>query len=150
VVERFGNWAEPIPALIAGTEEAAILRSDIYDRPPARRWSQGRLTLVGDAAHPMTPNMGQGACQALEDAIALGESLKRASDLTGAFELYERRRRRRRANRVVAMSRQASRGVQIDNPLLCVIRDGFANLLPRRVLLRMLDATLAAQPSGAS
>jgi len=148
VVERFGNWAEPIPALIAGTEEAAILRSDIYDRPPARRWSQGRLTLVGDAAHPMTPNMGQGACQALEDAIALGESLKRASDLTEAFELCERRRLRR-ANRVVAMSRQASRVVQIDNPLLCRVRDGFASLLPPRVLLRMLDATLAAQPSGA-
>ena len=148
VVERFGNWAEPIPALIAGTEEAAILRSDIYDRPPARRWSQGRLTLVGDAAHPMTPNMGQGACQALEDAVALGESLKSASDLTEAFDLYERRRLRR-ANRVVAMSRQASRVVQIDNPLLCRVRDGFASLLPPRVLLRMLDATLAAQPSGA-
>jgi 2-polyprenyl-6-methoxyphenol hydroxylase-like FAD-dependent oxidoreductase len=149
VVERFGNWAEPIPALIAATEEAAILRSDIYDRPPARRWSKGRLTLVGDAAHPMTPNMGQGACQALEDAVALGESLKSASDLTEAFDLYERRRLRR-ANRVVAMSRQASRGVQIDNPLLCRVRDGLASLLPRRVLLRMLDATLAAQPSGAS
>ena len=148
VVERFGNWAEPIPALIAGTEEAAILRSDIYDRPPTRRWSQGRLTLVGDAAHPMTPNMGQGACQALEDAVALGDSLKSASDLSEAFELYERRRLRR-ANRVVAMSRQASRVVQIDNPLLCRVRDGFASLLPPRVLLRMLDATLAAQPSGA-
>jgi 2-polyprenyl-6-methoxyphenol hydroxylase-like FAD-dependent oxidoreductase len=135
--------------LIAGTEEAAILRSDIYDRPPTRRWSQGRLTLVGDAAHPMTPNMGQGACQALEDAVALGESLKSASDLTEAFDLYERRRLRR-ANRVVAMSRQASRVVQIDNPLLCRVRDGFASLLPPRVLLRMLDATLAAQPSGAS
>jgi 2-polyprenyl-6-methoxyphenol hydroxylase-like FAD-dependent oxidoreductase len=97
----------------------------------------------------MTPNMGQGACQALEDAVALGDSLKSASDLSEAFELYERRRLRR-ANRVVAMSRQATRSVQIDNPLLCRVRDGFASLLPRRVLLRMLDATLAAQPSGAS
>jgi 2-polyprenyl-6-methoxyphenol hydroxylase-like FAD-dependent oxidoreductase len=134
---------------MAATENAAILRNDMYDRPVARSWSRGRVTLVGDAAHPMTPNSGQGACQALEDAVALGESVKRASDLTEAFELYERRRLRR-ANRVVAISRQASRSVQIDNPLLCVLRDGFAKLLPRLVLMRMLDPTLAAQPGGAN
>ena len=145
VLARFGSWVEPVPTLIAATPDAAILRNDMYDRPPARRWSRGRVTLVGDAAHPMTPNQGQGACQALEDAVALGESLRRASDMTEAFELYERRRLRR-ANLVVRMSRQASRGVQIDNSLLCLLRDGLARLLPRRVLLRMLDATLAAQP----
>jgi 2-polyprenyl-6-methoxyphenol hydroxylase-like FAD-dependent oxidoreductase len=147
VLDRFGNWAEPVPALISATEDEAILRNDMYDRPPARRWSGGRVTLVGDAAHPMTPNLGQGACQALEDAVSLGESLKGASGLTEGFELYARRRLRR-ANRVVVMSRQATRGVQLDNPLLCLIRDGFASILPRRVILRMLDATLAAQPSG--
>jgi 2-polyprenyl-6-methoxyphenol hydroxylase-like FAD-dependent oxidoreductase len=145
VLERFGSWVEPIPALIAATPEAAILRNDMYDRPPARRWSRGRVTLVGDAAHPMAPNLGQGACQALEDAVALGESIKRTSDLAGAFELYERRRMRR-ANSVVRMSRQASRSTQIDNPLLCALRDGFASLLPRGVMLRMLDASLSAQP----
>jgi 2-polyprenyl-6-methoxyphenol hydroxylase-like FAD-dependent oxidoreductase len=148
VLARFGSWVEPVPTLIAATPDAAILRNDMYDRPPVRRWSQGRVTLIGDAAHPMTPNSGQGACQALEDAVALGESFRRASDFTHAFELYEGRRLRR-ANRVVRMSRQASRGVQIDNPLLCAVRDGFARLLPHMVMLRMLDATLAAQPSGA-
>jgi len=55
--------------------------------------------------------------------------------------LYERRRLRR-ANRVVTMSRQASRAVQIENRLLCVVRDGLASLLPRSLLLKMLDATL--------
>jgi 2-polyprenyl-6-methoxyphenol hydroxylase-like FAD-dependent oxidoreductase len=145
VEDRFGDWVAPVPALIAATDEAAILRNDMYDRPPARRWSRGRVTLVGDAAHPMTPNSGQGACQALEDAVALGESLTRVPDLTEAFKLYERRRLRR-ANRVVAAARQATRGVQIDNPLLCTLRDTFASLLPRWLVLRMLDATLAAEP----
>jgi 2-polyprenyl-6-methoxyphenol hydroxylase-like FAD-dependent oxidoreductase len=145
VKERFGGWVPPVPALIDATAEAAILRNDMFDRPPAGHWSRGRVTLVGDAAHPMTPNSGQGACQALEDAVVLGESLKRAPTLTGAFELYERQRLSR-ANRVVAAARQATRGVQIDNPLLCALRDGFASLLPKRVVLRMLDATLAAQP----
>jgi 2-polyprenyl-6-methoxyphenol hydroxylase-like FAD-dependent oxidoreductase len=100
------------------------------------------VTLVGDAAHPMTPDLGQGACQALEDAVALGENLKRASFLNEGFELYERRRVRR-ANSVMNMSRQATRGMQISNPLLCFLRDGYASLLPRRVILRMLHATLA-------
>ena len=143
-LERFAAWEEDIPAVIAATEPNAILRNDMYDRPPARSWSRGRVTLTGDAAHPMTPNQGQGACQALEDAVALGESLRRVSDVPKAFEMYEKRRMRR-ANRAVAMSRQASRGVHIENPLLCALRDGLAGALPHRVLLRMLDGVLAAE-----
>jgi 2-polyprenyl-6-methoxyphenol hydroxylase-like FAD-dependent oxidoreductase len=148
LLQRFGSWAEPVPALITATDEAAILRNDMYDRPPTRQWSRGRVTLVGDAAHPMTPNSGQGACQALEDAVALGETVKRESDLSEALGLYERRRLRR-ANRVVTMSRQATRTVQIENPLLCSVRDTAARLLPRSLLFRMLDTTLAPQPAGA-
>jgi 2-polyprenyl-6-methoxyphenol hydroxylase-like FAD-dependent oxidoreductase len=146
VQERFARWAEPVPALIAATEPAAILRNDMYDRPQSRRWSRGRVTLAGDAAHPMTPNQGQGACQALEDAVALGQCLEGSPDPAKAFEQYEKRRIRR-ANRAVAMSRQASRGVHIENPLLCAIRDGLAKAVPRRVLVRLLDSTLAAEPA---
>jgi 2-polyprenyl-6-methoxyphenol hydroxylase-like FAD-dependent oxidoreductase len=87
LLNSFGDWAQPIPALVAATEETAILRNDMYDRPPARRWSGGRVALVGDAAHPMTPNAGQGACQALEDAVALADSIRRSSSLTEAFGL---------------------------------------------------------------
>jgi len=147
LLQRFGSWAEPVPALITATDEAAILRNDMYDRPPARYWSRGRVTLVGDAAHPMTPNQAQGACQALEDAVAIGESVKRASDLSEALGLYERLRLRR-ANRVVTMSRQATRSVQIENPLLCIIRDTAIRLLPPSLMLRMLDTTLAPQPAA--
>src|SRR6267378_4498184 len=143
-LERFATWEEDIPALIAATEPAAILRNDMYDRPPSRRWSKGRVSLVGDAAHPMTPNQGQGACQALEDAVALGESLEGASDPARAFEIYEKRRMHR-ANRAVAMSRQASRGVHIENPVLCAIRDGLAKVLPHSLVVRMLDPVLAAE-----
>jgi 2-polyprenyl-6-methoxyphenol hydroxylase-like FAD-dependent oxidoreductase len=92
----------------------------------------------------MTPNQGQGACQALEDAVALGESLEGASDPARAFEIYEKRRIHR-ANRAVAMSRQASRGVHIENPVLCAIRDGLARMVPKAVVVRMLDPVLAAE-----
>ncbi|HEY8841802.1 MAG TPA: FAD-dependent monooxygenase [Candidatus Dormibacteraeota bacterium] len=145
--ERFGDWAEPVPSLIAATTDAAILRNDMYDRPPASHWSRGRVTLAGDAAHPMSPNQGQGACQALEDGVALGESVQRTSNVAEAFQLYERRRLRR-ANREVAVSRQATRGVQIDNALLCILRDGLMSLLPRQLILRIQDATLAPDASA--
>ncbi|HEV2034398.1 MAG TPA: FAD-dependent monooxygenase, partial [Candidatus Dormibacteraeota bacterium] len=82
LLERFARWDALVPALIVATDDPKILRNDMYDRPSVRRWSRGRVTLVGDAAHPMTPNQGQGACQALEDAVALGQSLAQESDVT--------------------------------------------------------------------
>lgn len=142
LLDRFGDWPDAVPALIAATEDAAILRNDMYDRRPVPRWSAGRVTLVGDAAHPMTPNQGQGACQALEDAVALGESLKRNSDLTAAFETYERSRMKR-AYSAVTLSRQATRGVQMENRVACAIRDRLPGLIPRALMLRVLDRTMA-------
>lgn len=136
--KRFNDWADPVPQLIATTEEAAILRNDMYDRRPVKRWSRGRVTLVGDAAHPMTPDAGQGACQALEDAVALGESFAHNPDIAQAFDIYEQRRRRR-ANRLVAMSRQATRAVQIENALVCALRDYLGYHLGQRYFLKTLD-----------
>ncbi len=141
VLPLFKDWVHPIPELVSATEEAAILRNDMYDRPPAKRWSGSQVTLVGDAAHPMTPNAGQGACQALEDAVVLAGSIKRSSSLTEAFGSYEDRRRHR-ANRLVVMARQATRGTQFDSPILCALRDGVASLMPSWLFLRMLDSYL--------
>lgn len=144
LLSRFRTWCAPVLELISATPAEAILRNDMYDRPTVRTWSVGRVTLVGDAAHPMTPNSGQGACQALEDALALGDSVKRAADPAGAFRLYENRRLRR-ANRIVAMSRQGTRSVQIENPFLCAFRDAFGRLLPNSLILRLLDPVLMPQ-----
>ena len=77
LMRLFGRWHHPIPALISGTEETAIRRDDLYDREPVSgSWGTGRVTLLGDAAHPSTPNLGQGACQAIEDAVTLARCLK--------------------------------------------------------------------------
>ncbi len=91
------NWHQPIPDVIGGTEPSAIIKTGIYDRRPVRRWSQGRCTLLGDAAHPTTPNMGQGGGMAIEDAVALARCLSNCSDPATAFRLYEQLRYARTA-----------------------------------------------------
>jgi 2-polyprenyl-6-methoxyphenol hydroxylase-like FAD-dependent oxidoreductase len=144
LMARFGTWATPVPELIASTDESAILRNDMYDRRPSNRWSGGRVVLVGDAAHPTTPNAGQGACQALEDGVVLGDSFKQCDDLVSAFALYERRRMRR-ANRVVALSHQATRAVQLENPFLCALRDVVGSFVARRIFLRALHGILSPE-----
>ncbi len=106
LLDLFRGWHGPIEALIAATDEAAILRNDVYDRPPLRAWSVGRVTLLGDAAHPMTPDMGQGACQAIEDAVVLADCLAGSGDVSPALRAYEDRRIPR-TRRVVRESRRA-------------------------------------------
>ena len=95
LLARFRSWHAPIPALVAATAEEEISVTDVYDRPPLRRWSVGPVGLAGEAAHPSTPNLGQGACQALEDAAVLGACVREADDLAEALREYTRRRRDR-------------------------------------------------------
>lgn len=93
LLERFGDWHAPIRQVIAATDDDQIWHDRIFDRRPLRRWVRGPVALLGDAAHPMTPAFGQGACQAIRDAWALGESLGSTSDVPAALRAYERRRR---------------------------------------------------------
>src|SRR5258706_3169372 len=78
------------------------------DREPIARWSFGRVTLLGDAAHPMLQYLAQGACMALEDAVTLGEALRADGNFEGAFARYEQARVARTA-RVVLMTREMGR-----------------------------------------
>ncbi|MBX0331228.1 FAD-dependent monooxygenase [Oscillochloris sp. ZM17-4] len=122
LLRLFGGWHAPIPELIAAAEEAAILRHDIADRPPLRRWGQGRVTLLGDAAHPTTPNLGQGACQALEDAAVLARCLAEGGAPDAALRRYEALRIPRTAE-VVRRSRLIGAVGQWRNPLAAAARN---------------------------
>ena len=88
------------------------------------------MTLVGDAAHPMTPNLGQGACQALEDAVVISRALHAAPDITTAWQLYERTRRRRAAFVTLASRRIGAMG-QLENPVAIAARDTLVGLMGR-------------------
>lgn len=118
----FAGWADPILALIAATDPTAVLQNDIADRPPLRRWTAGRVTLLGDAAHPTTPNLGQGACLALEDAVALADALAAHDDIPTALRHYEQLRIPR-TSRVVLQSRRLGQIGQWSNPLARGVRD---------------------------
>jgi 2-polyprenyl-6-methoxyphenol hydroxylase-like FAD-dependent oxidoreductase len=100
----FDGWFQPIVELIQATPEKRIVRNSVFDRPPSRQWGVGRLTLLGDAIHPATPNLGQGGCLAIEDAVVLARCLSTNSDPVQALRQYERLRSRRTTN-VVRWSR---------------------------------------------
>lgn len=132
VLARYRGWPEPIEALVGAAEERAILRQDVVDRDPLPRWGSGRVTLLGDAAHPMTPNLAQGACQAIEDAVSLGDVLAGPLGDAEALRAYEERRRSR-ANGMVAVSRTVGRMSLMEHPVPRAIRD--------HVVLRSVYAT---------
>jgi salicylate hydroxylase len=91
----FAGWAEPIVQLLSKVEKT--FRWALYDREPMPTWTKGRLTLLGDAAHPMLPHLGQGANQAIEDGMALATILSRVDNAQApaALVAYERLRRER-------------------------------------------------------
>jgi 2-polyprenyl-6-methoxyphenol hydroxylase-like FAD-dependent oxidoreductase len=137
LLERFGSWGSPVPELLRSTPPSAILRTDICDRAPSARWGEGRVTLLGDAAHPMTPNLGQGACQAIEDAVALAEELSGATSVEAGLRAYEARRLAR-ANAVVTAARRIGAIAQWQNPIACALRNTLFGVLPSAVTERQL------------
>ena len=146
LLRRFGTWHRPIADLIGAAEEGAILRTDIYDREPlGERWGEGRVTLLGDAAHPMTPNLGQGACQAIEDAVVLARCFREGGATAGALRRYERLRAGRTAM-VVRRSRRVGTIGQLENPLLCRLRDRILAMIPPKAQLKQLEEIMGYEP----
>jgi 2-polyprenyl-6-methoxyphenol hydroxylase-like FAD-dependent oxidoreductase len=122
VAALIGDWRVPMRQFAEATDENAILRNDIIDRPPRQVWGRGRMTLLGDAAHATTPNLGQGACQALEDAVILAHSLGGVASAEAALRDYEARRRER-TNFVIDQSRQLGKLFQLSNPVAVWLRN---------------------------
>ena len=141
LLDLFQTCHDPVPAVIEATDEAAILRNDIYDRPPLYHWSQGRVTLLGDAAHPMTPNMGQGACQAIEDAVVLATCLTTQHSVASALRAYEKHRLKR-ANSVVQQSARVGQVAQWESSMAVKMRNIVFKLLPAPLLFKQLEKVL--------
>lgn len=132
----FGDWHEPIKSVVEQTDPSQIIRTDIRDRPPRFPWGRGRLTLLGDAAHPMTPNLGQGGCQAIEDAVVLAECLGRVESIEQGLRAYDLRRRPR-TRQVVQTSRRVSELSHGRTPLYRFARRFVFPNIPRAIRSRL-------------
>ncbi len=138
--QRFAGWHDPVMRLIEATPAEQILHNDIYDFPPQSCWSQGRVVLLGDAAHATTPNMGQGACMAIESSVVLCRALAEESTLPGALRRYQSERMPRTAW-ITTQSWKLGYAAQAERPLLCALRDLLMRLAPAGALNRTLDKT---------
>jgi len=134
----FGGWHSPIEALVDATNESDILRNDIYDRPVLSKWGDGRVTLLGDAAHPMTPNLGQGACQALEDAVLLARCMRENREVASSLRQYESERIPR-TSALVKQARDIGKIGQWQNPVAVELRDAFMRYVGSHFQARQLE-----------
>jgi 2-polyprenyl-6-methoxyphenol hydroxylase-like FAD-dependent oxidoreductase len=141
LLAAFGDWHEPIAAVIDATPQANLIRNDIYDAWPSRTWTRGPVALVGDAIHPMTPDLGQGACQAIVDATTLAACLAETSDVPRALAAYQGRRRRTAAIATL-FSRHWGGAAQWDGRFKCALRDTAMRTMPLSLQLRQLDLVI--------
>ena len=139
----FGRRPAPIPQLIESAD--SVVRTDIRCLPaPLERFHEGRVALLGYAAHAMTPNLGQGACQAIEDAVVLAAYADRPAGLA----LYSAVRVPR-TTAVAAASRRIGRLTQVANPVAVWLRDSAMRLAGRwgpNLVLRQMDPVLSWRP----
>ena len=137
IQQAFHGWHDPIAALIEATADDAILKNGAYDSVPLRCWGNRLITLLGDAAHPCTPNLGQGGCMALEDALVLAKCLGQDIPIANALRRYESLRYSR-TRHIQQRSLLMGHIGQWENRLITGGRQVVTNLLPARLFERNL------------
>ncbi|MFG2233870.1 FAD-dependent oxidoreductase [Streptomyces sp. NPDC048723] len=153
--QRFGSWHDPVPALldrIGRLDAADVLRNDLYDlAAPLPYLHHGRIAWLGDAAHAMAPNLGQGGCQAIEDAVVLahllpdgergdsGDSCDGGDTTVPAALAAYTAARRDRTDAVRLRARRVGRLGVLRHPVLVAVRDLAVRVTPDRLALRGMD-----------
>lgn len=115
LMEEFGDWHPRVSDLIKAAPKDKVFKWALYDRDPLDEWTKGRVTLIGDAAHPMLPFMGMGAAMGVEDGVVLGRAFAASDTIEEALTRYEAARKER-ANFVLLRSRVARERLQSDHP----------------------------------
>ncbi|MEV8001762.1 FAD-dependent monooxygenase [Streptomyces parvus] len=154
LVRRFGAWHDPIPALLERLDRpdrrepgpVTVLHHDFHElAAPLPRFHSGRVALLGDAAHAMTPNLGQGGCQAIEDAVVLAHLLSGDAAVPAALAAYTEAR----LGRTTLISRRSRRMgdlARLSHPLAVSVRNFAVRATPSAVTARGLDTLLGWQP----
>jgi 2-polyprenyl-6-methoxyphenol hydroxylase-like FAD-dependent oxidoreductase len=124
------------PTYRAITSATSDMRVDeLLDRDPLPRWGSGPVTLLGDAAHPVLPHTGQGAAQAMVDAVALARALENA-DIDEGLRGYERERQPKTAA-LLAQGRRTARVMASTNPVACTLREWVMRAIPAKTFARL-------------
>jgi 2-polyprenyl-6-methoxyphenol hydroxylase-like FAD-dependent oxidoreductase len=142
---RFADWHFPLPQLLADPEQ--LLLNELFDLAPLPTLVNGTVALVGDAGHAITPNLGQGACQALEDAVELAACLN-PNDATSRLDRYDERRRPR-VHLLARRSRAAGVPAAWRGRLPVLARNTLVSVVPDTLLLRNFDAAVNWRPPTA-
>src|SRR4051812_15811921 len=123
----------------AVTSATNDLRFDqLFDRDPIPFWSQGAVTMIGDAAHPLLPHTGQGAAQAIVDGVTLGRVLAGDANVANALRRYEAERR----DATIALLRQGRRTaglMRMTNPIGCAVREAAVRMIPANLMIRAFE-----------
>lgn len=129
LIQQFSEFGNYSTQLLEATDLHKIIRTDIYDFAPIKKWYKGRIALIGDAAHATTPNLGQGGCQAIEDGYVIAQSLARHQQPDKAFETFQSIRYAK-AKYVVNTSWWLGQLTNLSSPLLINIRNAAIRLIP--------------------
>jgi 2-polyprenyl-6-methoxyphenol hydroxylase-like FAD-dependent oxidoreductase len=131
--QHLAGWAHPAEELLAAAPDDGLVVGNISDREPTRKWGEGRVTLMGDAAHAMTPFLGQGGGQGIEDAAVVTACLTEGDDIPSALRRYENLR----FDRTAAITKRAGKigeTTSMKNPVACAVRNRVMKVLfPRRI-----------------
>jgi 2-polyprenyl-6-methoxyphenol hydroxylase-like FAD-dependent oxidoreductase len=142
---RFRGWHDPVPQLFSATPHDTLLRHDVYylrSRLPG--FVRGRVVMLGDAAHAVTPDIGQGACLAVEDAVTLAAAIEK-SGVDAGLRIYDELRRPR-TERMARTSGRLGRIMQTRNPAAALLRNAVASALPTPLLMTAVGSALDWTP----
>ena len=136
--ELFSEFHPDILNIISATNKEHIFVTDIIDLKPINTWQTENVCLIGDAAHATTPNLGQGACQAIEDAFVLGKLLDNGIAIENTFKEYEILRRKK-VIKIVNTSWVLGKVAHWSNPLLVWIRNTSLRITPSSVNKKQMN-----------
>jgi len=138
LTEMFKEFHNDILNIISATKKEQIIVSDIIDLKPIDKWQNENVCLIGDAAHATTPNLGQGACQAIEDAYVLGKLLDSGITIENTFKEYENARRKK-AHMIVNTSWTVGKMAHIENRFGIWLRNFIMKNLPKSANKKQMD-----------
>lgn len=139
---HFGHYHDPIPEILSHTQDTDLIWNDIVDIKPLQHLAYGNILLLGDAGHATTPNMGQGACQALEDVAVLMDELTDKASAPKAFLSFEKRRLQR-TRYITKTSKRIGEVAQWENPFMISIRNTILKNIPAKMSQANLEKLLS-------